>query len=303
MEQANIKRAVQFLLIDGTASGRIQAKLDNWTGVAYRIPRLLLAESKDREDLRYCGVYFLFGFNEDSDKNFVYIGQARERKSGESLLARFAEHSRSENKNFCNEIVFFTTTTDDFGPTELCYLENRFWQLANKAKRFHLVNGNEPSVGNVTEAKQAELDRYIENAKILMNAFGYRIFETVAPNSTENHEKSIGFTLDRTTRSGIRIRAKGLWTNEGFVVLKGSELLDGNRSGQQKANRDLRSRLCATSVVERTSEGVLLLKEDQLFASPSAAGGFVVGGACNGRTAWKTYDGKTFAEIEASSET
>ena len=221
MGTANMKRTVQFLLIDGTASGRIQAKLDNWTGVAYRIPRLLLAESKDREDLRYCGVYFLFGLDEESGEDVVYIGQARERKNGESLLARFAEHSRSESKNFCNEIVFFTTTTDDFGPTELCYLENRFWQLASNAKRFQLVNGNEPSMGNVTEAKQAELDRYIENAKILMNTFGYRIFEAVVPSSTEYEEKSIGFTLERTARSGVHVRAEGLWTNEGFVVLNG----------------------------------------------------------------------------------
>ena len=83
MGTANMKRTVQFLLIDGTASGRVQAKLDNWTGVAYRIPRLLLAESKDREDLRYCGVYFLFGLNEESGEDVVYIGQARERKNGE----------------------------------------------------------------------------------------------------------------------------------------------------------------------------------------------------------------------------
>jgi hypothetical protein len=26
------KRTVQLLLLDGTATGRIQAKLDNWTG-------------------------------------------------------------------------------------------------------------------------------------------------------------------------------------------------------------------------------------------------------------------------------
>ena len=47
------KRTVQLLLIDGTATGRIQAKLDNWTGVAYKIPKILLPESGDRKDLKF----------------------------------------------------------------------------------------------------------------------------------------------------------------------------------------------------------------------------------------------------------
>ncbi len=52
------KRTVQLLLIDGTAGGRLRASLDNWTGIAYKLPKPLLAASKDREELNYCGVYF-----------------------------------------------------------------------------------------------------------------------------------------------------------------------------------------------------------------------------------------------------
>ena len=45
-----MKRTVQLLLIDGDGAGRIQAQLDNWTGVAYKIPKLLLSECKERSE-------------------------------------------------------------------------------------------------------------------------------------------------------------------------------------------------------------------------------------------------------------
>lgn len=302
MTSQTIKRTVQFLLIDGSASGRIQARLDNWTGVAYRIPRLMLAASKDREDLRYCGIYFLFGEDENAGEDVVYIGQTSERKNGDSLLARCAEHARDEGKSFFNEVVFFTTTTDDFGPTELCYLENRFWKLSHDAKRFRIKNGNEPSVGNVTEAKQAELDRFIENAKILMNTLGYRLFEPIVPASSEIERKNVAFYMERNTRTGTHVKAEGLWTNDGFVVRKGSELIQKEKHGLLKSAKERRKQLEADGVTELVREGVLLLNEDQLFSSPTAAAVFVTGCPCNGRTTWKTEDGKTFADIEAELE-
>ena len=293
----NNKRTVQFLLIDGTANGRIRAQLDNWTGLAYRIPKQLLAESRERKDLHFCGVYFLFGSDEETGDDLLYIGQTSERKNGDSLLARFAEHSRNPNKNFCREVVFFTTMTDDFGPTELCYLENRFWNLAAAVGRYKLVNGNEPSIGNVTEAKQVELDRYISNAQILMRALGFLVFEpknsSNVPDMMDEH-----YCLDRQLRSGLTVHAEGRRTTEGFVVLKGSEVLQGERAGQLASVKDKREKLATEGVLVLKRPGVYELKDDQVFPSPSTAASFVYGGAINGRTAWKMKDGRTLAEIE-----
>lgn len=76
-----MKRTVQLLLIDGDGAGRIQAQLDNWTGVAYKIPKLLLSECKERSELKHCGVYFLFGEDELTGTPIAYVGQVRERKN------------------------------------------------------------------------------------------------------------------------------------------------------------------------------------------------------------------------------
>ncbi len=54
-------------------------------------------------------------------------------------------------------------------------------------------------------------------------------------------------------------------------------------------------------------EGVLFVEEDHLiftrdeeFSSPSAAAAVIDGGHANGLIAWKSKDGKTLKEIEAT---
>ena len=59
---------IQLYLMDGDASGRIKCSLVNWTGVAYKIPRIELNKCKDRADLKQSGVYFLFGKSDETEK-------------------------------------------------------------------------------------------------------------------------------------------------------------------------------------------------------------------------------------------
>lgn len=158
----------------------------------------------------------------------------KERKNGESLLARFSEHTKSGSKSFVNEVIFFTTSTNVFGPTELCYLENRFYQLAKDAGRYRLTNGNAPSAGTVTEAKEAELDLYIENAKILMSALGHKLFIPKVPEKRTvvvEKPRSVPLLFDWKVNAYGHIHADGLWTTDGVVVLKGSQVYLQERKG------------------------------------------------------------------------
>ena len=45
-------KSINVFLMDGTASGRVKCTLANWTGVAYRIPRVDLDLCKERDDLK-----------------------------------------------------------------------------------------------------------------------------------------------------------------------------------------------------------------------------------------------------------
>ena len=65
----NKKHLVQFLLLDENFDGAVRATLDNWNGLAYRIPRLRLNDYADRNELSFSGVYLLFGKEEATDED------------------------------------------------------------------------------------------------------------------------------------------------------------------------------------------------------------------------------------------
>lgn len=255
--------------------------------------------------MKHCGVYFLFDEDELTGTPIAYVGQIRERKNGESLLARFSEHTKSGSKSFVNEVIFFTTSTNVFGPTELCYLENRFYELAKDAGRYRLTNGNAPSAGTVTEAKEAELNLYIENAKILMSALGHRLFIPMVPEKRTvvvEKPRSVPLSLDRKVNAYGHIHADGLWTTDGVVVLKGSQIYLQKRKGISRLLVKRKAEDLKSGLLKRVDESTAELTEDVLFASPSAAGIYVLNGSVNGRTAWKDADSTPLGELEEKDE-
>lgn len=71
---------INMFLMDGEVTGKIKCTLSNWTGVIYKIPRIQLADLKSRDEMKQSGIYFLFGRDEDKQKDTTYIGQATTRK-------------------------------------------------------------------------------------------------------------------------------------------------------------------------------------------------------------------------------
>ncbi len=167
-------KVISVYLIDGEANGKIKAKISNWNGIAYKIPRRLLAECKELEAFRQSGVYFLFG------NNMVYVGQAEARKNGKGIHQRILDHETDKYKDCWDEVVIFTRQDNSLGRTDISYLENRFYNKALAAGRFQVQNGNEPTIGTVTEEKESELEEYIDQAELVLGALGYKVFEAKA---------------------------------------------------------------------------------------------------------------------------
>jgi len=287
--------------MDGDPSGRIKCTLANWTGVAYKIPRTELEKCKGRDDLSQSGVYFLFGTSDQTGESVVYIGQAGVRKNGEGILYRLQEHKRNPDKDYWTEAVVFTTSNNSFGPTEISYLENRFTNLALAAKRYVIKNGNDPTLGNITEEKESELEEFLDYAKIVMGTLGHKVFEALAevklPTESNNNviTESSGLLLHmkrKSRKSGQTIEADCKQTVEGFVVLKGSHIEPNDSDSIPPGIKEARQK------AKIDEDGVL--QEDVLFKSPSYAAAFVIGGHANGLTEWKTDDGKTLKDIENS---
>lgn len=179
---------ISVYLIDGVANGKIKATITNWNGIAYKIPRGLLDECKELEAFKQSGVYFLFG------NNMVYVGQAEVRKNGKGIHQRILDHENDKYKDCWDEVVIFTRKDNSLGRTDISYLENRFYNKALEAGRFHVQNGNEPTIGTVTEEKESELEEYIDQAELVLGALGYKVFEpriTLEPVWANSSEETI----------------------------------------------------------------------------------------------------------------
>ena len=293
---AKRSKNINMFLMDGEVTGKIKCTLSNWTGVIYKIPRIQLGDLKSRDEMKQSGIYFLFGRDEDKQKDVTYIGQATTRKNGEGVLLRIQEHTRDTHADYFNDVIILTTQNNSFGPTEISYLENKFTQLAKEAGRYIVKNGNDPNPGNVTEEKESELDEIVENTLMIIGTLGYRAFvpmtKKVSQDLTDNHSTYL-YLKRKTKKSNKVIEATCERTTEGFVVLEGSQVEVMDSPNLPASLKEMRQNLIASQVIQ---DGVL--KEKQLFSSPSYAAAFLLGMQTNGRTDWKDQDGRTLKELE-----
>ncbi|WP_203180148.1 GIY-YIG nuclease family protein [Streptococcus mitis] len=293
---AKRSKNINMFLMDGEVTGKIKCTLSNWTGVIYKIPRIQLGDLKSRDEMKQSGIYFLFGRDEDKQKDVTYIGQATTRKNGEGVLLRIQEHTRDTHADYFNDVIILTTQNNSFGPTEISYLENKFTQLAKEAGRYIVKNGNDPNPGNVTEEKESELDEIVENTLMIIGTLGYRVFvpmtKKVSQDLTDNHSTYL-YLKRKTKKSNKVIEATCERTTEGFVVLDGSQVEIKDSPYLPASLKEMRQNLIASRVIQ---DGVL--KEKQLFSSPSYAAAFLLGMQTNGRTDWKDQDGRTLKELE-----
>jgi len=284
-------KTINYYLMDGTPSGCIKCTIGTWAGVLYRIPRTELERCKGIDHLNQSGTYFLFGKEEDTDENTVYIGQAGARQNGGGILQRLREHKRDTDKDYWTEAVVFTTSANYFGLTEISWLENYFCSLAKNAKRYIVKNGNHPAPGNVTMEKESELEEFAEYAKIVIGFLGHKVFEPLdKPYPIQQESGNVLLYINKKSR-GQNIHSTCLRTDEGFVVKAGSiikmSFADDVPLGIKKKRQE----------VGIDDNGVLM--EDVLFKSPSPAAVFVLGFRVSGYNVWKNADGKTLREIEA----
>jgi hypothetical protein len=245
-------------------------------------------------------VYFLFG---SSEKDFVYVGQARARKNKEGILLRLKEHKGEKDKEKIgdwSEAVVFTTSDNSFDLTEISYLENRFYRLAKDAKRYELKNGNEPNPGNVGKVKKSALNKFIKEARLMMGVLGFKVFEPLPVPSTSKQETPASAGESEEVLKLVKgklISAKGVRTNNGFVVLKGSYIKLKVTQSCPKAAKEKRE--IHKSDISHSGEIGILTKDIQC-ESPNIAASFVTGYSINARQAWKTADGKTLNDLENS---
>ena len=284
----NFGKTIKIFLVDGEPNGRMTCELSNWTGKALKIPRKRIKESSDRPELENTGIYILFGKSEKSEsKELAYIGEA------EGIYKRLNQHLSA--KDFWNEALVFVSKDENLNKAHIKYLESRLHEIAIKVNRYELENGNVPPRSTISESDQAEMEEFLDNIRLLVNALGYKIFEELRRVQTIEEEVKNTFYINAARGAN----ATGQMTNEGFVVLKDSEIANSLTNSFPQSWVKIRQSLIDENIIVQMDEK-LVFKEDYLFSSPSAAAGIVMGRSANGLTEWKLKDGRVLKTVESN---
>ena len=264
------------------ADGRWVSELSNWTGKAYKIPRTYVSLCEDREDLNHTGVYFLFGVDDDTEEQQVYIGEA------ENILTRMRQHVAG--KDFWQECVAFISKDNNLNKAHIKYLENHLYLLARESKRYELLNAVAPTAASISEMDQAEMDEFIDNMRLILSVLGHKVLEP-----TTGHSREKGQLFFLKARSGAM--AAGKPSSEGFSVMKDSVIAKNTAVSIPRAAMKKRRQLMDKGVIDPEFR----FTQDWPFSSPSLAAAVVAGYSVNGQTAWKNKDGVSLKNTEIQS--
>lgn len=287
-------RSIRIFLVDGSASGLRTAELGLSTIKALVVPRASLSVAAKRPELSRTGVYVLVGpDNERPGTRKVYVGE------GDTILTRLTAHNRDADKDFWTEGVVLVSKDEALTKGHVRFLEARLIKLASEAKRSTVINGTAPTdQGRLPEPDEVEMSEFIEQARLLLGALGYDVFEPLSVSHAS--QSTAPGSLPEFTYSGDGFAAECVVDSVAgqFVVKRSSTARGTETDSLIQTYRDLRAQLVQNSVLTPLEHG-FVFSQDYAFGAASAAAGVVSGGTVNGRKAWKLKGtGKTFAEWE-----
>ena len=277
---------IKLFLVHGDPKRLRTAEISNWTGKAVAGPRSEMDGLLSREEALNPGVYFLTGFDPETGKAAVYIGEA------ESVRERLKSHLA---KDFWNHITFFISKDENLTKAHIRYLEGRLIERARTAGRAVVMNGQSGG-SKLPESDREDMEIFLERIVQLLPVLGADALVPVAATPEGRSEK------EPLTCEIKGLKATGHLTPAGLVVLRGSQAVLEERASAHNYPNVLTTR---NKLIE---EGMLVEEDDHWvfsqdveFGSPSAAAAVVHGGSANGLIAWKDGKGRTLKELEAAS--
>ena len=229
-------------------------------------------------------LYFLIGESAD-DAPKVYVGQTGD------LRARLANHN--QKKDFWERALVLVSRTDSLTQTHGLFLEWHSLQAIRQAGRYADENGNACSRPHTPAPLEADCLEVFETGRTLLSTLGHPVFDPVGTSPGSSNDSEV-FLL---STSGVN--GRGLYTPEGFVVLKGSVGRKENVPTFSPSNQRFRAKLVDGGVILEEGTSVVFQK-DHLFGSPSMAAIALLGRTANGWKEWKSKDGKTLDELKRS---
>jgi hypothetical protein len=306
-----LPKSIKIFLIDGTITGMKSAEIVNHTIHAVSCPNksqtIPLKQIEDYPEAHKPGVYFLFGTDDETDKQIVYIGEA------ENISERLTAHRRTKDKDFWNgEVIFFIGKDENITKAHIGYLESRLVEIAKKnsiERGYTVKNTQIPKLKSLPKSDIAAMQEFLADIKLLMGVLGHKLLEDVVPNLDKTEaQSSTTQTIQKSNQMGApinnlelfleakKITARAIQTNEGIVVLEGSEAVLENKS-KYLWHEQLRAKLILDKVLKLVDDKYIF-QSSFLFKTASSAAAIVLGNSANGLTSWKNADGKDLKTIE-----
>ena len=274
-------KTIQIFLPDGNPQSLRIADITSRMVHAIQVPRTRIKQVEQRDEVSRVGVYFLIAPSEEGTKPIVYVGES------EDCLSRIKQHNVS--KDFWTTAVIVTSKTHSFTRAHARYLE---WYCANRIKEaslFRLENSAELKQPHLQEHAIADLLDTFDSIATLVSTLGFPFFGQADDDQLTD--------LRVYTCEGRGAKAKGKYTDNGFLVLKGSTAAgDVVDSLKGRSGNALRNRLIESGTLT-PHEDHLVFTEDHLFASPSGAAMTVIGRTTNGWTKWVDSEGRSLDSV------
>jgi predicted GIY-YIG superfamily endonuclease len=151
---------IRILLLDGTPEGLRLIDKSNWTGLAMMCSRSKYSEFKNRDEFNYPGVYFLYGISpSNASMQTLYIGQA------DNIRERLDNHNRA--KEFWSDLAVFTSRYGHLNRAHAQYIESRLIELATRARRAEVTNGNAPRLPYLSESDRLDSESFLDQVLLL----------------------------------------------------------------------------------------------------------------------------------------
>lgn len=278
-------KTIQIFLPGGDPRGIRIAEITTRIVQVIEVPRSLLSDFLKMPESGQVAVYFLFGTADDGGP-MVYIGQTGD------LRARLASHN--QKKDFWERALVLVSRTNSLTQTHGLFLEWYCIQATRKAGRYADDNANAGTRPHTPAPLEADCHEIFETGSTLLATLGFPAFDPVATSSASAKKDSI-FLCKSTGIDG-----KGVYTTEGFVVLKGSV---GRKASMPSivgtSDERFRQRLLAEGVMREDGDTVVFVK-DHLFNSPSMALIALLGRNGNGWKEWKDAEGRSLHDVKRS---
>lgn len=279
-------KTIQIFLPGGDPRGIRIAEITTRIVQVIEVPRSLLQDFLKMPESNQVAVYFLFSEVEDGTAKKVYIGQTGD------LRARLAKHNKDEDKGFWQRALVLISRTNSLTQTHALFLEWHCLQATRKAARYADENGNSGTKPHTPAPLEADCLEIFETGQVLLATLGYPFFDAVSKSSESSGADEM-FYCNASGSDG-----RGLYTPDGFVVLKGST---GRKANVQSiigtGLERFRNKLIESDLMHVDGEKVIFEK-DHLFGSPSMAAIALTGRTANGWLEWKNKDDKTLDELK-----